>query len=360
MSAFSQAWNLLKAIPEQRGYMGTLPQPILQMLERERAAAGEGGRGSVRHFDVEGRNTGALTGDDEGTLRTSSRPVEMGEGRGEPLPRQNIEVSRDISPLREMQETMISSRDAEQGGEFMDSGLAHTTGRVRGYDTMPEESFYVPREARLAREGTEQAIGRMYTGGQRGGRMDTMGGGSSGLNLPLRGEKDGGQVSPDLRMRRRGAERQKFGRARSATKLGNMQGVRTNAQLGGASRQFIQDREEQAPTQQERIASILSGMPGVSDIQMGAEPPAEPKPKKEMPMRQMSNRYRENLERVRQGEKPDLSNIPSSPDYANTLGMIQDPGSPESLAMRERLMQFARQQGGADGSAQQNQIDRAA
>lgn len=341
MSAFSQAWHLLKALPEQRGYMGTLPPAILQMLERRRQEAGEEGLGDVRHFDVAGTNEGASTGG-EGQMRTTSRPVEMGEGRGERIPKTNLRVHRDISPLQEMQETMVSHTPRVNVGDFAGGG-GTSMANVRGYDTMPEESFFTPREARMAREGTEQAVGRQLTGGQRGGRTNIRGGSGAGINLPLRGVDDEGK-------------RLRHGGRRRATTLQNVEGVGMGAQLGGASSQFVDEPEDKAPTQQERIASILSGMPGLTDIQMGAEPPKEEKPTKEMPLRTMSNRYRENLERVRRGEDVN-TNVPLDEE---TMQMFGSPGSPESQAIRERLMQFARQQGSADGSTAQNAIDRAA
>lgn len=373
MSAFSQAWHLLKALPEQRGYMGTLPPAVLQMLERRRQEAGEEGLGDVMHMrrtmpaQYEGQGDNRRMVSPAREVEMPSEPGDMREMPGgemeqftpERLPKTNLRVNRDISPLQEKYPTMISH--SPRGGNEMAGSGGTSMANVMGHELSPEESFYTPREARMAREGTEQAVGRMLTGGQRGGRMNMTGGGRSGLSLPLRGEKDGGPVSPDLRMRRSGAEKQKFGRARSAANLGNVEGVRTGGQLGGASSQFVDEPEDKPPTQQERIASILSGMPGLTDIQINTKPPKEKEeePTKEMPLRTMSNRYRENLDRVRQGEKPNLD-FSTEDDYANTLDMFQNPGSPESLAMRERLMQFARQQGSADGSTAQNAIDRAA
>jgi hypothetical protein len=213
---------------------------------------------------------------------------------------------------------------------------------------MPEESFFSPREQRLAREGMEQTAGRQLTGGQRGGRTNIRGGSGAGMNLPLRGVDDEGK-----RLRQ-------GGRRRRATTLQNVEGVGAGARLGGASSEFVdQPQEQRRPTQQEKIADILSGMAtaagGTYEDQTVREP-TEPKESKERPMRQMSNRYRENLERVRQGEKPDL-NVPMDEE---TMAMFQDPGEDESQAIRQRLMQSAGQRGRSDGSTQQNQIDRAA
>ena len=367
MSAFGHAWNLLKAIPGQQGYMGTLPPAVLQMLARRRAEAGEEGLGDVMNmrrtipaqFEGEGDNRRMVS-----PMRQVDMPSEAGDMRpGEtfmpdPLPATDRRVQRDLSPLREMSETMIAHTPRGTVGEMAGSG-GTSMARVPGYELMPEESFFSPREQRLAREGMEQTAGRQLTGGQRGGRMSVRGGASAGLNLPMRGEKDGGPVSPDLRMPRSGAERMRPGsRRRRATTLQNVEGVGAGARLGGASREFVDQPEEtRKPTQQETIANILSGMATAAGGTFEDKtPPREAKPTKERPLRTMSNRYRENLERVRQGEKPDL-NVPMDEE---TMGMFQDPASDESQAIRERLMQFAGQRGRTDGSPEQSQIDRAA
>ena len=346
MTAFMQAWNLLKAFEEDRGYYGTLPPAVRQMLERRRAAAGEEGLGDVRHFDVTGTNENALVGDEKGTVETTSRPVEMGEGRGERLPKTNMRVGRDMSPLQEMRPTM-TGHHADQGPESKIFGNQTSMANVRGYDTMPEESFHTPREARLTREGMEQSAGRQLTGGQRGGRTDITGGGRSGLYLPLRGETDAG-------------DRMRHTRPRRQATLSNVEGVKTGAQLGGASRQFVDESEDAPkPTQQERIADLLSGMAnaqGGSFENLSQEPVKEKKPvvPRNEQLRPMSNRFRENLAQVRQGEKPDLD-IPMDEE---TMGMFRDGAMPPG--MQERLMRFAQEKGQADGSEAQNQIDRTA
>jgi len=352
------AWNLLKAIPGQQGYMGTLPPAVLQMLARRRAEAGEEGLGDVMdmrrtipaQFEGQGDNRRMVS-----PMRQVDMPSEAGDMRpGEtfmpdPLPATDRRVQRDLTPLREMQQTMISQRDAEEmAGDTQSMGVtsAPSMANVRGFDTMPEESFFSPREQRLAREGMEQSAGRQLTGGQRGGRTDIRGGSGAGMNLPLRGVDDEGKrMRPGSRRRR-------------ATTLQNVEGVGTGARLGGASREFVDQPEEtRKPTQQETIANILSGMATAAGGTFEDKtPPREAKPTKERPLRQMSNRYRENLERVRQGEKPDL-NVPMDED---TMSMFQDPASAESQAIRERLMQFAGQRGRTDGSPEQSQIDRAA
>ena len=366
MTAFMQAWDLLKAFEEDRGYYGTLPPAVRQMLERRRAAAGEEGLGDVQHMRRQMPAQFEGTGDDRqmvSPVREVDMPSEAGDMREMPggemeqfaperVPKTNMRVARDMSPLQEMRPTM-TGHHADQGPESKIFGNQTSMANVRGYDTMPEESFHTPREARLTREGMEQSAGRQLTGGQRGGRTDITGGGRSGLYLPLRGETDAG-------------DRMRHTRPRRQATLSNVEGVKTGAQLGGASRQFVDEPEDAPkPTQQERIADLLSGMAtsqGGSFENLSQEPAKEKKPvvPRNEQLRPMSNRFRENLAQVRQGEKPYLNDIPSSPDYANTLDMFQDPGSPESLAMRERLMRFAQNKGQADGSESQNQIDRTA
>lgn len=364
MSAFADAWNLLKAIPGQQGYMGTLPPSLVGlegdprpgrggMLGRRRRAAGEEGLGDVMHmrrtmpaqYEGQGDNRRMVS-----PLREVDMPSEAGDMRTgetfapEALPATDRRVQRDLTPLREMQQTMISRRAGNAPVESMDHNTV-AMGNVRGFDTMPEESFYSPREQRLAREGMEQSAGRQLTGGQRGGRTNIRGGSGAGMNLPLRGVDDEGK-----RLRHSGRRR--------ATTLQNVEGVGTGARLGGASSEFVDEPEEnRKPTQQETIANILSGMATAAGGTFEDKtPPKEAKPTKERPLRTMSNRYRENLERVRQGEKPNL-NVPMDED---TMSMFQDPASADSQGIRERLMQFAGQQGRSDGSAKQNQIDRAA
>ena len=115
MSAFVQAWNLLKAIPGQQGYVGTLPPAVRGMYERAKEEGVEG------------------------------------------LPRTQRGIERDLSPLREKTPTMISAS----------GGMAN----VPGYETMPEESFFTPRERRLAQEGIDPTLRRNVGGQQRGQRM---------------------------------------------------------------------------------------------------------------------------------------------------------------------------------------------
>jgi len=379
MTAFMQAWNLLKAFEEDRGYYGTLPRAIRQMLERRRAEAGEEGLGDVQHMRRTLPAQFEGTGDDRqmvSPVREVDMPSEAGDMREMPggemeqfspeqLPKTNMRVGRDMSPLQEMRPTMtghsLAFDPATEGRHHGAINPRTTMANVRGYDTMPEESFHTPREARLTREGMEQSAGRQLTGGQRGGRTDITGGGRSGLFLPMRGEKDGGPVSQDIRTPRRGGERMKYTRPRRQTTLSNVEGVKTGAQLGGASSQFVDEPEDAPkPTQQERIADLLSGMAtaqGGSFENLSQEPVKEKKPvvPRNEQLRPMSNRFRENLAQVRQGEKPNLD-IPLDEE---TMSMFRDPGTMPP-GMKERLMRFAQEKGEADGSEAQNEIDRTA
>jgi hypothetical protein len=373
MTAFMQAWNLLKAFEEDKGYYGTLPPAVRQLLNRKRAEAGEEGLGDVQHMRRTLPAQFEGTGDDRqmvSPVREVDMPSEAGDMREMPggemeqfaperVPKTNLRVARDMSPLREMRPTM-TGHHADQGPESKIFGNQTGMANVRGYDTMPEESFHTPREKKLIREGMEQSAGRQLTGGQRGGRTDITGGGRSGLFLPMRGEKDGGPVSQDIRTPRRGGERMRHTRPRRQATLSNVEGVKTGAQLGGASSQFVDEPEDAPePTQQERIADLLSGMAtsqGGSFENLSQEPAKETKPvvPRNEQLRPMSNRFQENLAQVRRGEKPYLD-IPMDEE---TMGMFRDGAMPPG--MQERLMRFAQEKGQADGSESQNQIDRTA
>jgi len=250
MSAFASAWQLLKAFQEDAGMYGTLPRSIIGMVERARAQAGESGRGPVQHTDRRGMERNPETGEMARTGPFRSEPVDVVAGEGEKLPLSNLRIERDLSPLQETYQTMVShgiNRHPGTGELVPSTSMAN----VMGHELMPEESFYTPKEARYAREGMEQAAGRQLTSGQRGGRMDMTGGSKSGIYAPLRGQTDEGK-------RIRVANRR-------AANLGNVEGMRQGARLGGMSRMFTQgagageaeQEEQQAPTQEERIAAIL-------------------------------------------------------------------------------------------------------
>jgi len=372
MSAFASAWHLLKALPEQQGYMGTLPRSIQGYMERARAQGGEDQRGDVEHQSMRGMQRNPKTGEMARTGPFRSEPVDVVAGEGEELPASNRRIERDLSPLQEAYQTMVGhsqSLSPATAGPMQGQMVPKTSmANVMGHELMPEEAFYTPREARLAREGMEQSAGRQLTSGQRGGRMDMTGGSKSGSYLPLRGEKDSpDNLSGDIRVQRRGAERQKYGRHRRAANLGNVEGMRQGARLGGASDEFVdrtEEREEQrAPTQEERIAQLLQGMgdqsgnvsfdSNIAPARGGEEAEEEkeaPLPRNER-LRPMGRRAAERLEQSKNAMgKPNLD-IPQQPGMAE---MFADPSGPEGQAAmqnfqqvdssnRARLMQMAKQ-----------------
>ena len=350
MSAFASAWDLLKALPEEQGYMGTLPRPIQGLMERARA---QGSRGPVQHTDRRGMERNPETGEMARTGPFRSEPVDVVAGEGEELPATNRRIERDLSPLQEAYQTMVShgiNRHPGTGKVVPSTSMAN----VMGHELMPEESFYTPREARLAREGMEQSAGRQLTQGQRGGRMDMTGGSKSGIYSPLRGQTDEGK-------RIRVANRR-------AANLGNVEGMRQGARLGGASDEFVdrtEEREEQrAPTQEERIAQLLQGMgdqggnvsfdPNIAPARGGEEAEVEekeaPLPRNER-LRPMGRRAAERLEQSKTAmPRPNLD-IPQQPGMAE---MFADPSGPEGQAAmqnfqqvdatnRARLMQMAKE-----------------
>jgi len=360
MSAFASAWQLLKAFEEDAGMYGTLPPAVRGMVERARAQAGESGRGPVQHTDRRGMERNPETGEMARTGPFRSEPVDVVAGEGEKLPASNLRIERDLSPLQEAYQTMIGhtqSRHPATSGPLHDTMVPKTTfATVPGYELMPEESFYTPREARLAREGMEQSAGRQLTSGQRGGRMDMTGGSKSGIYSPLRGKTDEGK-------RIRVANRR-------AANLGNVEGMRQGARLGGMSRMFTQEageaerEEKRAPTQEERIAQMLQGMslggnvsfdPKIAPARGGKEAEEEeeddaPVPRNER-LRPMGGRFMERLEQSKNAMgKPNLD-IAQQPGMAE---MFADPSGPEGQAAmqnfqevdssnRARLMQAAKQ-----------------
>jgi len=352
--------------------MGTLPRSIQGYMERARAQGGEDQRGDVEHQSMRGMQRNPKTGEMARTGPFRSEPVDVVAGEGEELPASNRRIERDLSPLQEAYQTMVGhsqSLSPATAGPMQGQMVPKTSmANVMGHELMPEEAFYTPREARLAREGMEQSAGRQLTSGQRGGRMDMTGGSKSGSYLPLRGEKDSpDNLSGDIRVQRRGAERQKYGRHRRAANLGNVEGMRQGARLGGASDEFVdrtEEREEQrAPTQEERIAQLLQGMgdqsgnvsfdSNIAPARGGEEAEEEkeaPLPRNER-LRPMGRRAAERLEQSKNAMgKPNLD-IPQQPGMAE---MFADPSGPEGQAAmqnfqqvdssnRARLMQMAKQ-----------------
>jgi hypothetical protein len=362
MSAFASAWQLLKAFEEDAGMYGTLPGSIRGMVARARAQAGESGRGTVQHTDRRGMERNPETGEMARTGPFRSEPVDVVAGEGEKLPASNLRIERDLSPLQEKYQTMtghsLNLSPATAGpmqGQMVPSTSMAT---VRGHELMPEESFFTPKEARYAREGMEQSAGRQLTQGQRGGQMDMTGGSQSGLNL-----LQGGRTAEGKRIR---------GLSRQAANLGNVEGMRQGARLGGMSRMFTQEageaerEEKRAPTQEERIAQLLQGMTtgteaggqqisfdsNIAPARGGEEAEAKdaPVPRNEN-LRPMGRRQAERLEQSKNAMgKPNLD-IPQQPGMAE---MFADPSGPEGQAAmqnfqqvdtanRARLMQMAKE-----------------
>ena len=356
MSAFASAWQILKALPEQQGYMGNLPPAIQSMMARRRAQGGEEQRGDVEHQPMRGMERHPKTGEmsrsgpfrdepvDEQDLRamglTQDELSERLNDFGEEYPQSDRRIERDLSPLQERYDTMVGHNQSispATAGPMQGQNVPKTSmASVMGHELMPEESFYTPREARLSREGMEQSAGRQMTGGQRGGRMESTGGSRSGINTALRGVDDAGK-------RIKGVNRQ-------ATKLGNFEGVQTgNRMRGGASSEFIdRPQQDKPPTQEERIAQLLQGMTtgkeaGGQQIAFdrniapanGGEEDDAPVPRNEN-LRDMGAKYMARLEESKNSMgKPNLD-IPQQPGMAE---MFADPSGPEGQAAMENLGQ---------------------
>jgi hypothetical protein len=227
MSAFAQAWNLLKAIPGQQGYAGTLPPAVRGMYERARAAAGDDRRGDIEHqllqLPEENIPESAPRNVRERRMRPSEvrfdeagNPIPIPAGEGEQMPRSLRGIERDLSPLREMTPTQIGHSVRIDPGTGKEYGST-TMHEVPGYETMPEESFFTPRERRVAQEGIDPTLRRNIGGQQRGQRMT------------------------DLRHQ----------------VIGSQEGVARGGRITGASREFMPEKEpEQKMTpEQEEFAT---------------------------------------------------------------------------------------------------------
>jgi len=283
MSAFVQAWNLLKAIPGQQGYVGTLPPAVRGMYERAKEEGVEG------------------------------------------LPRTQRGIERDLSPLREKTPTMISAS----------GGMAN----VPGYETMPEESFFTPRERRLAQEGIDPTLRRNIGGQQRGQRMT------------------------DLRHQ----------------VIGSQEGVARGGRITGASREFMPEKEpEQKMTPEQELAIRLAAMAANNpNIQMDmpdmAPDPELNKPKETVPrnenLRPMGARRTEMQARSMMGEKPNLD-IPLDPATmamfeGQTGGVGAAQKNMQAAMRRQQMEEFAEQMaraksGQSSGSEEQTQADKEA
>ena len=298
MSAFAQAWNLLKAIPGQQGYAGTLPPAVRGMYERAKEEGVEG------------------------------------------LPRTPRGIERDLSPLREKTPTQIGhSVKIDPGtGEPYGSTSMH---EVPGYETMPEESFFTPRERRLAQEGIDPTLRRNVGGQQRGQRMT------------------------DLRHQ----------------VIGSQEGVARGGRLTGASREFMPEKEpEQKMTPEQELAIRLAAMAANNpNIQMDmpdmTPDPELNKPKETVPrnenLRTMGARRAEMQARSMMGEKPNLD-IPLDPAImamfeGRTEGVGAAQENVQAAIRRRQMEEFAEQMararakmGQTSGSEEQTQADKEA
>ena len=384
--AFTNAWGLLKAVPEQQGYLGTVPPAIRQLIARR-----GGEMGDVRH---------------EPTYREDSPvgvdlPVEVGEGEGERVPRGIKPLRQDVTPIQERQATMQgytpiamtptgpSPVSGEGLTEQQRAVMTHPETRVNmanipGYETMPEESFFTPREQMEAREGMEQAAGRQLTGGQRGGRMSMTGGSKSGIYAPLRGRADDPTTATFQGTDFQGKRINPAATRRRATTLGNVEGVSRGAKLGGRSMAFLPQSvkdEQRPPTQAERLAEMAReaamNNPNMQiDLENLTPPPKEEDKTPREEDLQTGGRAARAAQRV--AESKEAQSVKPRLDFdadPMTQEMFADPsGTAAQAAMGElegrmqaaqkakfqqQLAELARRQG-RGGSAEQSQIDREA
>lgn len=351
MSAFVEAWNLLKAIPGQQGYTGTLPPAVRGMYERARAAAGDDRRGDIEHqllqLPMENIPESAVDNVRERKMRPSEvrfdeagNPIPIPAGEGEQMPRSLRGIERDLSPLREKTPTQIGHSVKIDPGTGRRYG-ATSMQEVPGYETMPEESFFTPRERRVAQEGIDPTLRRNIGGQQRGQRMT------------------------DLRHQ----------------VIGSQEGVARGGRLTGASREFMPEKEpEQKMTPEQELAIRLAAMAANNpNIQMDmpdmTPDPELNKPKETVPrnenLRPMGARRSEMQARSMMGEKPNLD-IPLDPatmamfeGQTGGVGAAQE--NMQAAIRRQRMEEFAEQMarardkmGQTSGSEEQTQADKEA
>lgn len=393
--AFTNAWGLLKALPEEQGYLGTVPRPLQGLIARR-----GGQMGDVRH-----EPTFRESLSEEGTVirdpKAVDLPVEVGEGEGERVPRGIKPLRQDITPIQERQPTMqgysaiaMTPKGPETVGpegltEQQKASMIRPETRLNmanipGYEMMPEESFYTPREQMEAREGMEQAAGRQLTGGQRGGRMSMTGGGKSGIYAPLRGRADDPTTATFQGTDFRGKRVNPAATRRRATTLGNVEGVSRGAKLGGRSMAFLPQSVKDAqrpPTQAERLAEMAReaamNNPNMQiDLENLTPPPKEEDKTPREEDLQTGGRAARAAQRV--AESKEAQSVKPRLDFdvdPMTQEMFADPsGTAAQAAMGElegrmqaaekskfqqQLAELARRQG-RGGSAEQSQIDREA
>ena len=160
MTAFGTAWNFLKADPRYQGKFGTLHPSIQGMMDRALASGRLGEPGDVRHERMQVMNPmqQAIEG---GQSSRGDYPVEVGEGMGEPLPMQPEFIERDLSPLREDVTSQIGRSTRLVGGKLDDR---YGYRDIPAYQTMPEESYFTPREQYNINPDFARVAGRNIVG----------------------------------------------------------------------------------------------------------------------------------------------------------------------------------------------------
>jgi hypothetical protein len=336
MSAFAQAWNLLKAIPGQQGYAGTLPPAVRGMYERARAAAGDDRRGDIEHqllqLPEENIPESAPRNVRERRMRPSEvrfdeagNPIPIPAGEGEQMPRSLRGIERDLSPLREMTPTQIGHSvkiDPGTGKEYGSTSMHE----VPGYETMPEESFFTPRERRVAQEGIDPTLRRNIGGQQRGQRMT------------------------DLRHQ----------------VIGSQEGVARGGRITGASREFMPEKEpEQKMTPEQELAMRLAAMAANNpNIQMDM-PDMTPDPELNKPKETVPRN--ENLRPMgaRRAEILDPATMAMFEGQSGGVGAAQE--NMQAAMRRRQMEEFAEQMararakvGQTSGSEEQTQADKEA
>ena len=367
----NEAVRIMNPVATMRGGMlNRLRGKDLEMLTPEQRAELEGmtdtfsGRGDAQHLDVE--RPGEMT---------ASVPIPLGNlggGRGDPIPQSVAAIERDISPLREdVVDQMGTSMALNPNTGQLE--VRHPTQTIPMMDVDPEQSFTTPLERARGSQGVTSAADRMVSG-SRGGRFDVRGGARSGQNLLNLGMQTDQFNQPVVSDKTGRVQRNPFARQRSASKLSNVEGIKTGGfgkdPLSSMTTRFIQPEQEEAPqemSQEDRIRAMLEGMvtPGGSKIQ---EAPVEEDKPKRVP-RQM---FEPRMTGARRIAMDDIQRQPLSdeekarmlsPGLRNTPTMraFADPSSPEAQQFaRQQLMQAAMNMGRQDGSKAQGAIDRSA
>ena len=238
--------------------------------------------------------------------------------------------------------------------------------------------------------------------------MDVRGGSQSGINKPLRGRADDPTTATPGGQGRgfKGEIVNPRATRRSPSKLSNQEGIGVRAKLGGASAEFLDREEEPKPSEEERLAAMMTelGMDATAQAGGTAQPtePARGKPYKSRISNDELMQIEETLTAIHgpemasrivqsmiddpqppafrtagvpqrnldpQGDRPNLGRIMQGgpdrgqfrpaflPDEA-TQAMLGG-GAEGQAALQQRLMDLAASQGAKAGRGQ-TQIDRQA